>query len=219
MTFDLKSNNMKLVFTIFLGILLQFQTNAQNKNHLFTNFSYAFIGTGDLSGNAIGLDYHRTVWSRFGVHVGFSKATGSGDGTLRRALSNNSNNSIGNLTIRGNGNQLSDIAIYSTYLIGANYKVTDGQKHILLASGGLNYNQLKYNSLGGTLFENFNDQGIAGTVTITDTSVSAYDETGFYFGLDYLYVFNNSISIGLHLAVENSDNIAYKAGLSLGFSF
>lgn len=216
---NIKSIDVKLLLSIIVGFLIQFQATAQDKNHLFTNISTSFFGSGDLSGNAIGIDYHRTLWTRFGVHAGFSKATGTGDGTLRFALSLNNSEDITNLFISGNGNQVSDLASYNTYLIGANYKVTDSNKHILLASGGLNYKQIKFNSLGGVLFENIDPQGRAESVTITDTRVSAENETGFYFGLDYLYVFDNSISFGLHLAVENSDNIVSKAGLSLGFSF
>ena len=69
------------------------------------------------------------------------------------------------------------------------------------------------------LAENINNQGIAESISIESTSLTAENETGFYVGLDYLYVFDNSISIGLHLAAENSNNIVSKAGLSLGFRF
>lgn len=209
---------MKLLLSIFVGLLLQFQVTAQDNNHLLTNVSYAFFGTGDLSGTAIGLDYHRTLWSRFGLHLGYSKATGQGDNTLQ-TIGRDNRAVVTNLTFDGNGDQTSDLANYTTYLIGVNYKVADGDKHILLASGGLNYKQLQYNYLSSFLAENVNSQGLAESVSIRNTALVAEKETGFYFGLDYLYVFDNSISLGLHAAVENSDNILSKAGLSLGFRF
>jgi len=209
---------MKLLLSLFVGLLLPFQASAQNNNHLLTNVSYAFFGTGDLSGTAIGLDYHRTLWGRFGIHLGYSKATGRGDNILQSIGSGNIG-VLNNLSLSGNDEQASDLANYNTYLIGVNYKVADGDKHILLASGGLNYKQLRYNFISGFSLQNINAQGIAESATIESTSLFAEREAGFYVGLDYLYVFDNSISLGLHLAVEDSSNIVSKAGLSLGFRF
>ena len=209
---------MKLLLPIFVGLLFQFQATAQDNNHLITNVSYAFFGTGDLSGTAIGLDYHRTLFGRFGLHLGYSKATGQGDNTLQ-SIGTQNRGVLTNLSLDGNGEQASGLANYNTYLIGVNYKVADGNKHILLASGGLNYKQLKYNYLSSFLAENVNNQGVAESVSIQSTTLVAENEAGFYIGLDYLYVFDNSISLGLHFAVENSSNIVSKAGLSLGFRF
>ena len=209
---------MKLLFAFIICVCAFFQTSAQGQNYLFTNASYAFFGTGDLSGTAIGIDYHRTLFGRFGIHAGFSKATGKGSGTLDRIGSNN-RPLVTNISFDGNADQVSDLASYNTYLLGVNYKVADGQKHTLLVAGGLNYKQLEYNYLAGFLAENVNPQGQAESVTILGNSLVAEKETGFYLGLDYLYAFENALTLGLHFSVENSSNILSKTGISLGFRF
>lgn len=209
---------MKLLLSLIICVCAFFQTMAQGQNYLFTNASYAFFGTGDLSGTAIGVDYHGTLFGRFGIHAGFSKATGKGDntlsniGTINRAV-------ITNLSFDGSADHVSDLASYSTYLLGINYKVADGQKHTLLVAGGLNYKQLEYNYLAGFLAENVNAQGQAESITIIGNSLVAEKETGFYLGLDYLYAFENALTLGLHFSVENSSNILSKTGISLGFRF
>jgi len=209
---------MKFSLSFIFCIGLFFQTTAQDQNYLLTNAAYAFFGTGDLSGTAIGVDYHRTLFGRFGLHLGFSKATGKGSGTLDRIGSNN-RPLVTNLSFDGNGDQTSDLANYNTYLLGVNYKVADGQKHVLLATGGLNYKLLQYNYLSGFIAENVNAQGQAESISVLGNNLVAEKETGFYVGLDYLYVFDNALTLGLHFSVESSSNILSKAGLSLGFSF
>ena len=209
---------MKFSLSFIFCISLCFQTIAQDQNYLFTNASYAFFGTGDLSGTAIGLDYHRTLFSRFGIHLGFSKATGKGSGTLDRIGSNN-RPLVTNLSFDGNADQTSDLANYNTYLLGVNYKVADGQKHTLLVAGGLNYKQLQYNYLSGFIAENVNGQGQAESITVLGSNLVAEKETGFYVNLDYLYAFENNLTLGLHFSVENSSNILSKTGISLGFRF
>ena len=171
-----------------------------------------------MSGTALGVDYHRTLFGRFGVHLGFSKATGKGSSTLDRIGSNN-RPLVTNLSFDGNGDQTSDLANYNSYLLGINYKVADGQKHVLLATGGLNYKQLQYNYLSGFLAENVNPQGEAESITVLGSNLVAEKETGFYVGLDYLYAFDNALTLGLHFSVENSSNILSKTGISLGFRF
>ena len=213
-----KLPDMKLLYTIVICSFFQFQTIAQDQNLLFTNVSYAFFGTGDLSGTAIGLDYHRSIWNRLGVHLGFSKATGKGDNTLRQ-IGENNQNAITNITFTGDGDHVSDLANYTTALLGINYKVVDQTGQVLLVNTGLNYKQFQYNYLAGYLAENINGQGVAEQITIQSTALVADKETGIYFGLDYLYVLNNSLTIGIHGVVENSSNILSKAGLSIGYRF
>lgn len=208
---------MKVVFSFLFFLTLSFQIFAQEQNHLFTNVSFGFFGTGDLKGTAIGMDYHRTLLVRFGVHLGYSKTTGSGEGTLGN-INNENRQFIDNLLFDGSSEFAGDIANYDTYLIGINYKVADGSKHILLASAGLNYKNIKYNYLSGFRVEE-NLDGSIEAISIIGNNLVAETEVGFYGGLDYLYVFDNSISLGIHLAVENSSNILSKAGLSIGFRF
>jgi len=205
---------MKFLLSFIFCIGLFFQTTAQNKNYLSTNVSYAFFGTGDLSGTAIGLDYHRSLFGRFGIHAGYSKATGKGNSNL---FGLNPNNAIGtNLEFNGNGSPSSNLANYQTFLLGVNYKVADGKRNVLLASVGANYKDIQ-----NIYISNSTRTSIEGmtTLEVQNIILNAEKEVGLYFGLDYLYVFNNSITLGLHLAVENSSNIVSKTGLSLGFSF
>ena len=207
---------MKLVQLICLCLLVQFSSKAQDQNYLSTNISYTFFGTGDLQGTAIGLDYHRTLWKRLGFHLGYSKATGQED---RLNLIRNNQDVISNAIFIGNDNNASDLANYQTYLVGLNYKITAGARQTLFVSGGLNYKTLTYNYIGAVLFENIDPQGNAEQATILDYQFLAEKEVGIYGGLDYLFVFDNSVSLGLHFVVENSSNILTKAGLSIGFRF
>jgi len=94
--------------------------------------------------------------------------------------------------------------------------VTDGRKNVLLASVGANYKDIQNIYISSSTRTSI--EGLT-TLEVQNIILNAEKEVGLYVGLDYLYVFNNSITLGLHLAVENSANILSKTGLSIGFNF
>lgn len=205
---------MKIFLPFLLCITLHFQTTAQDQNYLFTNFSCAFFGTGDLSGTALGIDYHRTVFNRFGIHVGYSKADGRGDNNLFGV--DLTDTEVPDLFFEGNGTPSSNLASYQTLMLGLNYALVDNQKSVFLVSVGGNFKNIQNNYLLTSLRGTGTGESI---LTIENNRLLAENEVGIYGGVDYLYVLDNSMTLGLHVAVENSDNILSKMGMSVGFRF
>jgi len=188
---------------------------AQENNYLFTNVSYTFFGTGDLQGSSVGIDYHRTIWKRFGLNVGFSRTSGSGK--------NNSIFStpslISNASFTGDSGFADGIAVYNTYILGATYKVSDGRNQVLFATFGLNYKNLKYNYIGITRFDNVDPSGVSQEISIRSYNFVSDKEMGLYGALNYHFYVTPTVSFGLHLAVENSPNMLSKLGLAVGYRF
>lgn len=198
---------------VLLSITINAQTtNVDAKNYVLTNVSYAFFGTGDLSGSSLGINYHRMITNRFGLNAGYSKASGNGSGII---------NLIDGYRLREVNTTGENIAFetgnYNSLNLGLTYKILNGTHQNLLLGGGLNYKSLHYNYVNSAYFESQPD----GTtdVYITGTEYNNEKEIGYFISVDYLVFFKSGFGLGVHASVENSDNILSKVGASLAYKF
>lgn len=198
------------LFTLMVIIFsfVSYSSDAQeagSKNYLLSNISYSFFGSGDLSGSAIGITYHRMFLDKFGANISYSKATARGG-----RINFTQNDSIRNVIIDGNSAAF-EVASYHSANIGLTYRTTAGERHALLAGAGLNYKSLIDNYL-------YSIQNNNHTVTIGNYYYSS-KEIGFHVSLDYLFFVAKDFAIGIHGAMEISPNILSNAGISLGYRF
>ncbi len=200
--------NRLLTFTVIIFSFVSYSSDAQeadSKNYLLSNISYSFFGSGDLSGSAIGITYHRMFLDKFGANISYSKATAQGG----RAYFTQ-NDSIPNVIIDGSSPAF-EIALYHSANIGLTYRTTAGERHALLAGAGLNYKSLIDNYI-------YNIQNSEHASTIENYYHSS-KEVGFHVSLDYLFFVAKDFAIGIHGAMEISPNILSNAGISLGYRF
>jgi len=202
-------NNL-FVLPIILLSLLTYSSNAQeanSKNYVLSNISYAFFGTGDVSGSAIGVAYHHMFFDKFGANISYSKATAHSSGLLDFY----EDYTIENVNTSGE-NIAFNVSLYNSANVGLTYRVTANSRHELLAGAGLNYKSLKYN------YPSFVGQS-EDVLTIYNYDYNSSREAGFYVSLDYLFFVTESFSVGIHGAYENTPNVVTSAGLSLGCRF
>jgi len=206
---------MKNLILVIFSLFVSNQMFAQQKNYVLTNYSFSFMGTGDIRGSAIGIDYHRNLKGRFGVHLGVSKASG-GSNFLLFPDSENFRNGTSNVTIQGTGTS-DNIAQYNSYMAGLSYKVADGEKQVLLVGLGLNHKRFKqsYIDLVTTSFDS-NSEPI---IMAEQFTLVNENEWHGYLSIAYHYYVADNFSLGLHLSVEPGANIISKAGLALGYRF
>jgi len=204
--------NNKLILGITLLVLFTYSSNAQetnSKNYVLSNISYAFFGTGDISGSAVGVAYHHMFLDKFGANISYSKA--SAHSSDSRSFPEDY--TIENADERGN-NFAFDISSYNSANIGLTYRTIANPRHELLAGAGLNYKSTKNNYPNATSY-NHDDN----TITILHYTFEGYRDIGFYISFDYLFFIKEHFSIGIHAAYENTPDVLTSVGLSLGCRF
>ena len=205
----------KILFFIISLIFIVEQTMAQqtttHKNYATVNISYAFFGSGDLNGTAIGLDYTRMASKKFGIHFSYITA----DGSSPEFTEKYERDKLGNIELGGDAGHAVAIALYKMLNLGLAYKVSDEtDKNILFAAVGLNYKRIKdnYPSNVGRI----NGQEEVGILSYKFVSLN---EIGFFISLKYLHFINEHLTIGFHAIAQPIGNTVNNVGITLGSRF
>lgn len=194
------------------------QMGSDARNYLTTSFSYSFFGTGDISGNALGISYTRMVASRFGVQVGYSKASGQSEGILGfENLISDQEQPYYNLRLEGDRTFAFDMANYHSYNAGLAYRVTDGETSTLIVAAGANLKRVRYNYVNQTF--PVSAEGWDEELRLIGVDFNSRSSLGFHVTLDYLFFVADDFSIGLHGSFENSEDLLTNGGISIGYRF
>lgn len=205
-----------LLATSFQFLFAQIGTDANN--YLTTSISYSFYGTGDISGNALGISYTRMVADRFGFQVGYSKATGQSEGLLEfDNLQGNQEPPYWNIRLEGDKTFAFDMANYHSYNAGIAYRVTDGDKSTLLVAAGANFKRVRYNYINQTF--PIRESGSDRELIMIGSNFSSRSSLGFHVTLDYLFFVADDFSIGIHGSFENTEDVLTNGGISIGYRF
>lgn len=199
----------------FLLLLILCSTNifAQNyKNYVTPHYSYAFMGSGDVWGNSVGLNYTAILYSKFGLTAGYNKSTSS--------YNIFSDVKEFDYKIQSNYKDFDvNYAIYNSYNLGLAYSVGDGSDHRLLASAGLSYKHIKSTELWAALWSTHQETGKKDYVEFDRVFYNKYNEYGIYVNLDYTYFFTDTFGIGTHASIESSEHILSMIGISCSARF
>jgi len=189
-------------------------SNAQDYNNYFnTGISCVFLGTGDLLGSSLNLNYTYMPSKKFGIKASYALATAGHSGTLDTYK----RNQITNVITEGDGGFLVDYAKYDIVNIGAVYQINDGLKHILHTSAGVTYKRIK-STRPGAIWGEPNDNG-EHVFTIKNYYYSSRNAIGFFINFEYLYFIKENFSIGIRAASQPVGDVVYSIGISLGSRF
>jgi len=201
-----------LVALVNISILeVKAQETSSFINYININYGYAFFGTGDENGTALGVDYTRMVSKRFGLRLNYTSADASSPGFTSRYTPEE----LGNITLRGDGGHAVSVSLYKMLNLGVVYQVSDQtQKNILHTSAGLNYKKAKYNYPS-----NVGDPYQEGQVSIRHYQFVSENEIGFFVDLKYLHFIKEHFAIGFHGTMQPGGNIVSNVGVTLSNRF
>lgn len=191
------------------------------KNIVLTDYSFAFLGTGDVRASNIGINYHRFVTNRLGFNVALNKTSGRGGDFLLQ--SEDGIIDFVNLRFQSNDDVVhTAIADYTIANIGISYRVNESTNQSLIIAAGLNHKWIQSNRISAyqSFSSNGGDLGMPQTIiTLQSFDVQQERELAPYVAIDYVYYLFGDVSLGLHLAVNAGGNIVSSAGMNIGFRF
>ncbi len=202
-------------FIIFSLACLPLCLAAQTqKNIVLTDFSFSFLGTGDVRATSIGINYHRFFSKRFGFNAAINKTSGRGGDIFFGPEV--SQIQFDNLRIISNDNVIyTSIADYTIANIGASYRVNESTNQSLIVAAGINHKWIQSSRISGnsSIVENGRE------FIIANIEIQQERELAPYVAIDYVYYLFGDASLGIHLAVHAGGNIVSSAGLNVGFRF
>jgi len=205
---------------IILFSCVFYNCNAQEvpfNNYLNTNINYAFFGSGDLNGTAIGLNYVRMASKRFGIKLNYASANGNSEGRL---LFDRTPDQIINVIFEGDSGFAVSYSHYNMFNAGPVFRISDGADHIMLTSVGLNFTRAKHSYPSGTRITEDSFNTDKPEYILSGYNFSSINGIGGYVSIDYLYFIKNNFSIGFQGAIHLSTaDIVSSVGFTLGSRF
>jgi hypothetical protein len=181
---------------------------------VLTDYSFSFLGTGDVTATSIGINYHRFFSKRFGFNAAISKTSGRGGDLFLGP--GDSQIQFDNLGIVSNDNVIyTSIADYLIANIGVSYRVNESTNQSLIVAAGINHKWIQSIRINGN--SSFVENGRE--FIIANIAIQQERELAPYVAIDYVYYLFGDASLGIHLAVHAGGNIVSSAGLNVGYRF